>query len=171
MQREMEEIKAMLPKGLHRSNSTSSLRSVASFAPSVNSKEAWKQLCRDPHRVGVTADMIRERKDQIVNLFQGSKPPVVVEETLQIQSTESSTRLEDSGGLQVQSTESSTGLGGSDDPPKDAKPGKKKATSFQNQLGTTQRPHWTPVDCGGQIRGYQCGKASVRCCWGHRVCR
>ena len=111
MQRTMgdiQDIQAMLRAGLHRRNSTSS---IASFAASINSKETWKQLCRDLHKAGVTADIIRERKDQIVNLFQGSGPPVAIEEILEAQSTESSTSLEDYV---------------SDSPSIDAKTGKKK---------------------------------------------
>ena len=59
----------------------------------------------------MTADIIRERKDDIVNLFQGSTPPVVVEEIVEAPSTESSTDLEGSV---------------SNDPPKAAKAGKKR---------------------------------------------
>jgi len=44
MQRAMAEIQTMLRGGPHRKNSTSS---IASFAVSINSKETWKELCRD----------------------------------------------------------------------------------------------------------------------------
>jgi len=80
MQRAMGEIQTMLRRGLRRKNSTSSLYSIASFALSINSKETWKELFRDLHKAGVTAGMIRERKDQIVDFFRGSSPPVAAEE-------------------------------------------------------------------------------------------
>ena len=73
---------------------------------------------------GVTADNIREGKDQIVDLFQGSSPPVVVEETLEVQDTEGSTSLEGSA---------------SNDPSKDAKTGKKKRNLSFNI-------NWTPLN-------------------------
>ncbi|KAF8419525.1 ankyrin repeat-containing domain protein [Tirmania nivea] len=79
MQRTIGEIQTMLRKGLHRKNSTSSL---ASFAVSINSKKTWKQFFRDLHKARVTGNMIRERKDQIVNLFQRSNSPVVAEEVV-----------------------------------------------------------------------------------------
>ncbi|KAF8419516.1 hypothetical protein EV426DRAFT_644774 [Tirmania nivea] len=122
IQHAMGEIQTMLRKGLHRRNSTSSLRSIASFAKSVNSKETWKQLCRDLHKVGVTADMISEKKHQIVNLFQSSSPPVVVEEI-----------------VEVQRIESSTSLGSSDaDLSKDAKTGK-------NKRNLSLKLNWAPL--------------------------
>ena len=67
----MEDMKNML-NGLHRRHSALSLRSVASFSPS-----ALKQLCRDIYRAGVTADVIRDRKDQAVILFQHPTAPPV----------------------------------------------------------------------------------------------
>jgi len=70
----MEDMKNML-NGLRRTRSALSLRSVASFAPSVKTKEALKQLCRDLYRGGVTADNIRDRKDQAVTFFQHLNAP------------------------------------------------------------------------------------------------
>ena len=65
---------------LRRRASTASLSSVASFAASMDSKESWKQLCRDLHSIGVTADMIKAKKDQVLGLFQSSiTTPVVIE--------------------------------------------------------------------------------------------
>jgi len=65
IQRAMGRIQMMLRRGLHCKNSTSSLHSIASFAVSINSKETWKELCRELHKAGVTAGMIREKKDRI----------------------------------------------------------------------------------------------------------
>ena len=65
----MGEMKNLI-NGLRRKHSALSLRSVASFAPSVKTKDAMKQLCRDLYRVGITADIIRDRKDQAVAAFR-----------------------------------------------------------------------------------------------------
>jgi len=111
MQRAMEEIQTTLRRGLRRKNSTSSLHSIASFAVSINSKETWKKLFRDLHKAGVTAGMIRERKDQIVDFFQGSSPPVVVEEIPE---------------FEAPSTSTPTGVNGNDDPPHEVMAEKKK---------------------------------------------
>jgi len=46
-----------LINGLRRKHSAFSLYSVASFAPSVNTKEAMKQLCKHLYRAGVTASI------------------------------------------------------------------------------------------------------------------
>jgi len=72
----MEEMKNLI-NGLRRKHSVLSLRSVASFAPSVKTKEAMKQLCRDLYKAGITADTIRDRKDQAVAAFQDPNAPPV----------------------------------------------------------------------------------------------
>ena len=74
----IEEMKNLLLSGLRRKNSTLSLRSVASFAPSIKTKEAMKQFCRDLYRAGVRADKIQGRKDQAVAIFQDPDPSPVV---------------------------------------------------------------------------------------------
>jgi len=87
-QRAVAEIQAQLDQmfnlggrsRLRRTASTASLSSVASFAVSVNSKEAWKQLCRDLHSIGVTADMIEDKKDQILGVFQNKSTTLVTME-------------------------------------------------------------------------------------------
>ena len=58
--------------GLHRTSSSSSLSidSVASFASSVDTKEAFKMLCRDLLEIGVTAELISEKKEEILNIFR-----------------------------------------------------------------------------------------------------
>jgi len=117
----IREIQMMLQKGLHRRNATSSL---ASFAVIINSKETWKQFFRGLHKAGVTVNIIREKKDQIVNLFQGPSPPVVVEEVLEARSSESSTSLEGSTG---------------GDPSKAAKAGKQKRSLSFNV-------NWVPLN-------------------------
>ena len=79
----MREIKSLL-LGLRRKNSTLSLRSIASSAPSVRTREAMKQLCKVLHRAGVRGDMIQGREDLAVALFQNQNaPPVVNQEVSQ----------------------------------------------------------------------------------------
>ena len=79
----MEDMKIVL-NGLRRRHSTLSMHSTASFAPNIETKEAMKELCRDLHRAGVTADIIRERKGHAVAAFQyPNAPPVVNQEVLQ----------------------------------------------------------------------------------------
>jgi len=72
----MEEMKNLI-NGLRRKQSAFSLRSVASFAPSVNTKEAMKQLCKHLYKAGVTGDTIRGREAQAVTLFQDQNLPPV----------------------------------------------------------------------------------------------
>ena len=118
----MAEILSALGKGLHRTSSSFSLRSIASARSissedSVKGKETWKKLYKDLNKSGVTADMLDERKEEILALFQGSSPPVVPRTN----------------------TENSTTIDGSDEPSKDAKIGKKK----QNK---TSKLNWAPVN-------------------------
>ena len=44
--RKMVEMQKLLLNGLRRTNSALSLRSIASSAPSIKTKEAMKQLCK-----------------------------------------------------------------------------------------------------------------------------
>jgi len=53
-----------------RRYSTASIGSVASFAGSLTSKTAWKQLCRDLYDRGVTPDLLKAKKPQILGLFE-----------------------------------------------------------------------------------------------------
>ena len=77
----MEDMKIALDGLRHRH---SSIHSTASFAPNIETKEAMDELCRDLHRAGVTADIIRERKGHAVAAFQyPNAPPVVNQEAPQ----------------------------------------------------------------------------------------
>ncbi|RPB18758.1 hypothetical protein L211DRAFT_871653 [Terfezia boudieri ATCC MYA-4762] len=60
--------------GLRHRGSVESLNSIASFALSIgsNSKEAWKDLCRELHRNGVTAEMVKAKKEDILKLFRSA---------------------------------------------------------------------------------------------------
>ncbi|RPB19318.1 hypothetical protein L211DRAFT_638752 [Terfezia boudieri ATCC MYA-4762] len=74
----MEEIKQYFLAGLRRKNSTMSLQSNSSFAPSVKTKGAMKQLCKHLYKAGVRADMIRDREDQAAAFFQSQYTPQVI---------------------------------------------------------------------------------------------
>ncbi|KAF8445097.1 hypothetical protein BGX38DRAFT_1119610, partial [Terfezia claveryi] len=60
--------------GLHRRGSVASLNSIASFALTIgsNSKEAWKDLCRELHGNGVTAEMLKAKKEEILELCRSA---------------------------------------------------------------------------------------------------
>ena len=58
--------------GLRRRGSVVSLRSIASFALSIGQKEAWKELSRELYSNGITADMIKAKKEEIYRLFRTS---------------------------------------------------------------------------------------------------
>ena len=55
---------------LRRRGSVVSLHSIASFALSIGQKKAWKELSRELHRNGITADMIKAKKEEICKLFR-----------------------------------------------------------------------------------------------------
>ena len=108
-------------KGLHRKSSISSLGSIASFEDSINYKEAWKQLCRGLYKAGVTADIIHERQDEIIELLQGSSPAII----LQADTANSSSATLDGGNI--------------NGPSKDAKTGKEKRNK-------TFKINWAPLN-------------------------
>ena len=56
--------------GVPRRGSVASLRSIASFALSIGQKKAWKDLLRELHGNGITADMIKAKKEEIYRLFR-----------------------------------------------------------------------------------------------------
>ena len=69
---EFLEIQARLTDvlGLHRTSSRVSIDSVASFAGSVNTKNSFKRLCKDLYDIGVTAEVINQKKEEILNIFK-----------------------------------------------------------------------------------------------------
>ena len=79
----MDEMKNLI-NCLHQKHSTLSLRSVASFAPSIKTKEAMKQ--QHHHRAGVTAlytaDMIRNWEAHVVGVVQHPNVPPVVSQVI-----------------------------------------------------------------------------------------
>ena len=62
--------------GLHRTKSTVSINSVTSFAGSTKTKGAFKRLCQDLYKVGVKAEMIEEKKSEILNIFQSQNTAI-----------------------------------------------------------------------------------------------
>ena len=56
--------------GLHRTNSSVSIDSVTSFARSINTKKAFKELCQNLYHIGVRADLIKEKESEILNIFK-----------------------------------------------------------------------------------------------------
>ena len=55
--------------GLRRRGSVASLYSIASFALSIGQSKAWKELSKELHHNGITADMIKAKKEEIFKLF------------------------------------------------------------------------------------------------------
>ncbi|KAF8417400.1 hypothetical protein EV426DRAFT_376691 [Tirmania nivea] len=58
--------------GLRRRGSVASLNSIASFALSIGQREAWKELWWELHRNGVTAEMLKAKKKEILKLFRSA---------------------------------------------------------------------------------------------------
>ena len=56
--------------GLHRTNSRVSLHSITSFAASINTKKAFKEFCKSLHQVGVSGEMINQKRREILNIFK-----------------------------------------------------------------------------------------------------
>ncbi|KAF8455123.1 hypothetical protein BGX38DRAFT_1169192 [Terfezia claveryi] len=58
--------------GLRRRGSVASLSSVASFALGLTQRQkaAWKELCTEFHCNGITAEMIKAKKKDIIKLFR-----------------------------------------------------------------------------------------------------
>lgn len=54
---------------LHRPKAIS-IRSITSFAGSANTKEAYQELCKDLYEIGVTAEVIGQKKREILNTFK-----------------------------------------------------------------------------------------------------
>lgn len=58
--------------GLRRRGSVASLNSISSFACSTDEKEAWKELCRELHWNGVTADMVNTKHGEVLEVFRAT---------------------------------------------------------------------------------------------------
>lgn len=56
--------------GLHRTTSRVSVTSIASFAENTNTREAYKQFCKNLYQIGVTEDMIRQKEQEILEILK-----------------------------------------------------------------------------------------------------
>ena len=62
--------------GLHRTVSRVSIDSIASFAGSINTKKAYKEFCKNLYQIGVTAEMIRVKESEILDIFKPHDTPI-----------------------------------------------------------------------------------------------
>ena len=65
---------------LHRTTSKSSSISFSSFARSINTKMAYKRLCKNLFQMGVTSDMIEQKEGEILNIFNESQDTAASDE-------------------------------------------------------------------------------------------
>ena len=56
--------------GLHDTNSRVSLNSITSLPGSINTKKGYKEFCKSLYQIGVTPDMISQKKQEILNIFE-----------------------------------------------------------------------------------------------------
>ena len=56
--------------GLHRTSSRISLDSITSFAGSINTKKGYKEFCKSLYNIGITPEMINQKKKEILNIFK-----------------------------------------------------------------------------------------------------
>ena len=56
--------------GLHRTSSRVSLNSTTSVAGSINTKNTYRRFCRKLFQIWVTAEMISQKEEEILNIFQ-----------------------------------------------------------------------------------------------------
>lgn len=75
---EVEELRSLLLDRLYRKNSTWSLDSDASFAPSVKTRTAFKQICKRLFKAGARGDTIQDLEGQIVALLESPNAPLVI---------------------------------------------------------------------------------------------
>ena len=70
--REMRRIQERMAHalGLHRTNSRVSLHSVTSFAASINTKKAYKEFCKSLYQIGVSGEMINQKRRDVLNIFK-----------------------------------------------------------------------------------------------------
>ena len=59
--------------GLHHTTSRVSINSIDSFAGSLNTEKAYKRFCKGLLEIGVTADMIRQKEEEICNISKRQK--------------------------------------------------------------------------------------------------
>ena len=62
--------------GLHCTNARVSIDSISSFAGSINTKKAYKRFCKGLFEIGVTADMIKQKEEEIRNIFKSQNTTI-----------------------------------------------------------------------------------------------
>ena len=69
---EMHEMQARIADvlGLHRTTSRVSLHSVISLPGSVNTKRGYQEFCKSLYEIGITPDMISQKKREILNIWK-----------------------------------------------------------------------------------------------------
>ena len=75
----MREIRGML-LGLHRTNSRVSLHSLTSFAGSINTKKAYKEVFQSLYRVGVTGEVLKQKKREILKIFGAQDSSIQIDD-------------------------------------------------------------------------------------------
>ena len=62
--------------GLHRTSSRVSIDSITSFAGSVNTKKAYKKFYKSLFQTGVTAEMIKQKEAEILDIFKAQNAAI-----------------------------------------------------------------------------------------------
>ena len=71
--------------GLHRTTSRISVASITSFAASINTKRAYKKLCKKGFiNLGVTAEMINQNEREILSIFKQNAENDTVDTSLHL---------------------------------------------------------------------------------------
>ena len=61
---------------LHHTNRRVSIDSITSFAGSVNSRRAYKEFCKNLFQIGVTAEMINQKENEIFEIFKAQNSAI-----------------------------------------------------------------------------------------------
>ena len=56
--------------GLHDTDSTISVTSIACFAANPNTQAAYEQFCNDLNHVGITEDIIQQKENEILETLR-----------------------------------------------------------------------------------------------------
>ena len=77
----MREIRGML-LGLHRTNSRVSLHSLTSFTGSINTKKVYKEVFQSLYRIGVTGEVLRQKKREILKIFGAQDSSIQMDDSI-----------------------------------------------------------------------------------------
>lgn len=72
--------------GVHPNDSTVSLDSITSFAGSINTREGYKEFCKGLYQIGITPEMMNQRKAEILNIFNSENTGHTDDSTIEDQS-------------------------------------------------------------------------------------